>query len=317
MRNALVVGIDHYEWSPLAACINDANSITKELETDYNGKKNFEVTKLTSDKIRITKPQLFRSVRELFSKPAEVAFLFFSGHGGDSDLGGYLVTEDAEKHDMGVALNEIVELANLATHIQEIIIVIDACYSGHAGNTDPLQNNIASLRMGVSILASSKRTQYSIEKNGNGLFTALVLEALRGGGADVLGDITVAGVYNYVDKALGPLQQRPVFKSHISELNTIKRQKPQISEKKLKKLLKIFPDVDIEYKLKPAHEPQAKPKNAKKEAIFSFLQTCRGVNLIEPVGEEHMYYAAINKKSCRLTPLGKLYWKMIQHGNLN
>ena len=96
MRNALVVGIDHYEWSPLEACINDANSIGSELEKGYTGKSNFSVTKLTSDNIRITKPQLFRSVRELFSKPAEVAFLFFSGHGGDSDLGGYLVTEDAE-----------------------------------------------------------------------------------------------------------------------------------------------------------------------------------------------------------------------------
>lgn len=313
MRNALVVGIDHYEWSPLEACINDANSIAKELKTGYGDESNFEVTKLTSDKTRITKPQLFRNIRELLDKPAEIALLFFSGHGGDSDLGGYLVTEDAEKHDMGVALNEIVELANLATHIREVVIIIDACYSGHAGNTDPLQNNIANLRMGVSILSSSKRTQYSIEKNGNGLFTSLVLEALRGGGADVLGDITVAGIYNYVDKALGPLQQRPVFKSHVSQLNTIKKQKPKISEKKLKKLLKLFPEADVEYKLKPAHEPDAKPKNKKKEAIFRFLQDCRANNLVEPIGEKHMYYAAINKKSCGLTPLGTLYWKMLKH----
>ncbi len=317
MRNALLVGIDHYDWGNgtgrLECCINDANDMAAELEKDYQGSENFNITTLTSDQKSVTKAQLFKDIRELFSKEADVALLFFSGHGGDSDLGGYLVTEDSQVHDMGVALNEVVELANLATHITEIIIIVDACYSGHAGNTDPTQNNIASLRMGVSILASSKRTQYSVEKNGNGLFTALLLEALRGGGADVLGDVTVAGIYNYVDKALGPLQQRPVFKSHISELNTIKKQKPQISEKKLKHLLKLFPDIDDRYKLTPAHEPTAAPKHLKKEAIFGFLQKCRANNLIEPIGEEHMYDAAMKKKYCQLTPVGRLYWKRLKN----
>ncbi|MCC3403956.1 caspase family protein, partial [Eubacterium callanderi] len=34
------------------------------------------------------------------------------------------------------------------------------------------------------------------------------------------------------------------------------------------------------------------------------------VGLIEPVDEEHMYFAAMNSKSCRLTPLGLHYWKL-------
>ena len=29
-----------------------------------------------------------------------------------------------------------------------------------------------------------------------------------------------------------------------------------------------------------------------------------------PVGEEHLYYAAINRKACALTPLGKHYWHL-------
>ena len=43
-----------------------------------------------------------------------------------------------------------------------------------------------------------------------------------------------------------------------------------------------------------------KKKNVGK---FKELQLYESVGLIEPVGEEHMYFAAMNSKSCRLTPL--------------
>ncbi|MGF1573365.1 MAG: caspase family protein, partial [Sumerlaeia bacterium] len=46
---------------------------------------------------------------------------------------------------------------------------------------------------------------------------------------------------------------------------------------------------------------QAKEKNV---AIFKDLQKMEGVGLVVPVSEEHMYYAAMNSKSCRLTALG-------------
>jgi len=36
-----------------------------------------------------------------------------------------------------------------------------------------------------------------------------------------------------------------------------------------------------------------------------------GVGLVVPVSEEHMYYAAINSKSCRLTALGGHYWRLV------
>ena len=40
------------------------------------------------------------------------------------------------------------------------------------------------------------------------------------------------------------------------------------------------------------------------------LQRCRAAKLVEPVGEDHMYYAAMNSRSCALTPLGRHYWRM-------
>lgn len=311
MRRALVVGINDYTWGPLKGCINDANNIADAIQTDFNGKTNFHVTKLTSDEMEVTEAQLMRDVHELFEQEAEVALFFFSGHGADTDIGGYLVTQDAEKHDLGASLNEIIHIANNAKHIKEIIIIIDACYAGHAGNTNPLTEDVATLRRGVSVLASSKQDQYSKEKNGQGVFTSIVVEAIMGGGADVLGHVTVAGIYDYVDKALGPWEQRPVFKSYVTELNSVKSVKPRIPLDKLRKLDQYFEHANSPYPLSPAYEPTAEPRDKEKEAIFSFLQKCRANNVVEPIDEEHMYWAAMHSTGCRLTAVGKLYWRMV------
>ena len=40
------------------------------------------------------------------------------------------------------------------------------------------------------------------------------------------------------------------------------------------------------------------------------------VGLVCPVGEEHMYYAAMNSKSCKLTPLGQHYWNLVKSGKI-
>lgn len=316
MRNALVVGINDYDFNDLTGCINDANAIGDALETNYDGRKNFTVSRLTSDKYTITKAQLFRSIRDLFREKAKIALLFFSGHGGDSELGGYMVTSDAQKHDMGVGLNEVIELANMATHIDEIVIIIDACHSGQAGNTNPLSGNIAILREGVSVLASSLRNQLSVEKDGQGLFTSVILKALSGGAADILGQVTVAGLYNYADKVLGPFQQRPVFKTHITQLNSLTLIKPTIPVEELKLLNVYFEEEQAEHDLSKEYEPTELPHNSEKEAIFATLQLFTSCNLVKPIGEKHMYYAAIHDKSCGMTSLGKLYWKMIKLGKV-
>jgi hypothetical protein len=41
-------------------------------------------------------------------------------------------------------------------------------------------------------------------------------------------------------------------------------------------------------------------------------QRYRAATLVDPVGEEHMYYAAMNSTSCQLTPLGRHYWHMAE-----
>ena len=58
--------------------------------------------------------------------------------------------------------------------------------------------------------------------------------------------------------------------------------------------------------------PYADSKNIR---VFSDLQKLEGIGLVVPVGEEHMYFAAMNSKSCALTSMGKQYWRLV-HNNL-
>jgi hypothetical protein len=61
----------------------------------------------------------------------------------------------------------------------------------------------AALRGGLSILTASRSSRSSLELGERGLFTELVCSALDGGAADILGNVTVASIYAYVDQAFG------------------------------------------------------------------------------------------------------------------
>lgn len=57
---------------------------------------------------------------------------------------------------------------------------------------------------GLSILSACCANECAEELNGRGTFTSLLVDALNGGAADVMGHVTPGGVYAYIDKALGP-----------------------------------------------------------------------------------------------------------------
>ena len=56
-------------------------------------------------------------------------------------------------------------------------------------------------------------------------------------------------------------------------------------------------------------EPFANPTNV---SIFKDLQKLESIGLVVPVDEEHMYFAAMNSKSCKLTALGYHYWRLVK-----
>jgi uncharacterized caspase-like protein len=170
---------------------------------------------------------LREAIDDLFKGDPEVALLFFAGHGTVNNLGGYLVTQDAKKYDEGVSMTDVLTLAN-NSKAHERVIVLDCCHSGALGQLPAITNDAAVIHEGVSVLSACRDTEYAMEANGGGLFTSLVCDALEGGAADVCGKVTVASLYAYVDEALGVWSQRPLFKSHVSKLVSLRTCAPAV-----------------------------------------------------------------------------------------
>jgi hypothetical protein len=309
MKRALIVGINDYDGSPLKGCINDANNIHNLIQRNEDGTPNFDCKKLISSEVRVTRAILKENIEKLFKDEAEMAFLYFSGHGTSNNLGGFIVTQDAAKYDEGVSMSDILKYAN-NSKAKECIIMLDCCFSGHLG-TLPEIDNKAVIKEGVSILTASRSSQVSVESGGNGLFTSLVCDALRGGASDLLGSVTTASIYAHVEPIFSAWEQRPLFKTHISKSTILRRCKPKINPETLRELKTFFPRVDFKLPLDKTFEPEEKPKGHPNEKTFAKLQACRALNLVKPDGEDHMYWAAMNNKTCSLTPLGQFYWHLV------
>lgn len=155
-----------------------------------------------------------------------------------------------------------------------------------------------------------------MEKGGKGVFTSLLVEALNGGAMNLVGDVTPGSVYAYIDQALGPWDQRPMFKTNVHSFVSLRKNTPPITLQELYRLTEYFADPDSEYQLDPSYEPTSEIKVEKNTKIFSTLQRYNRVNLLIPKDEIHMYYAAINSKSCVLTALGKHYWKLVKNNRI-
>lgn len=317
MKKALIVGLNKYPaGSELEWCDNDAIAIRELIESNGDGSPNFEAIQITDT---CDKDTLRLAIEKLFADDADVALLYFSGHGSDAD-GGYLVTTDCDKGSLGVKMTDVLEIAN-NSHCKNKVIILDCCFAAKMGES-LLVNNNSVLGEGVTIMAASQTWQTSVEdkKKEHGVFTDLLLQGLKGGAADISGNITPASLYSFVDQSLGAWQQRPVFKTNISQFLPIRTINAKVPKATLRKISLYFANPTDEYKLDPSYEftndpeykiepkePYADPQNV---ASFKELQMFESVGLVEPVGTEHMYFAAMENKSCKLTALGLHYWKL-------
>jgi hypothetical protein len=313
-----LVGIDAYPFGPLGGCVADADALGKLLARNEDGSRNFDVRLITDPPTKLTRPALRKAVVKLFEQPAEVALFYFSGHGTENDLGGYLVTPDASTYDEGVAMEDIIKLANNSS-VTEAIIMVDCCHSGHLGNLSdgPREANpTAKVREGVSILTASRSTEVAIEADGRGVFSSLVCLALEGGAADIQGRTNVAGLFAYVEESLGSWQQRPLFKSHVSSLLCLRRTKPAVTLNELLRLTEFFPTADSDFYLDPSYEHSDAAATEEHVADYQVLVSYRNARVIEVGSHEHLYYAAVESGFVRLTAYGKHYWSLVHEGQL-
>lgn len=318
MKKALVVGINAYTFAPLHGCVRDATEISDLLKENEDHTLNFDVLLQTD----ISKKSRLRElVTELFKGNHDTVLFYFSGHGMITELGGFLVTPDHRNYDEGISMNDILTLANKSPSTNKIII-LDCCHSAAITAPELIPGSIGHINEGITILTASKRDEVAMEVKGKGVFTNLLTEALKGGAADINGNITPGSIYAYVDQALGPWEQRPVFKTNVSSFTALRKVSPKLPLDVLRKIIDFFPAVETHYPLDPSYEYTNNPDtkhtyvqpyaNETKIAIFKSLQKMQAAGLVEPVTDEHMYWAAMNGNTCRLTSLGAHYWRLVR-----
>lgn len=331
MNKALVIGIDDYQSSPLKACVNDAVQVAKLLERNQDGEKNLHVELLTSNKNDVSNFGIQQAVSRFFKSTtrADIAVFYFAGHGIFNELmdAGYIAGNDCRGGAWGVSLSELLGLANNAhKYIASSVIILDCCKSGHLGaEAGAFSGGASVVGKGLTILTSCDENEKAKEKGRHGVFTALLLDGLRGGCADIRGNITPAALYSHIDRALGPNDQRPLYKANVQNFVSVRQVAPKIPIDVLLALPTLFPNADEPLPLDPSYEPKRDnvpdhikqiPVNPENAWVFERLQMCTAQALVEPVGEKHMYYAAINSKSCKLTALGKHYRRLAEQNNI-
>jgi hypothetical protein len=317
MKRALLVGIDNYQFArQLRGCVNDVAALQPLLEANEDGSPNFECQTLTSPSDFVGRRQLLDAIDRLLMPGADVALFFFAGHGAPERNDVVLVAQDGAPPDLGVSLSEVLGAVQ-DSKVNEVLLILDCCFSGGAGGLAQLGPNVAALRGGLSILTASRGDQTAMEGGASrGVFSINLCAALSGGAADVLGEVDMAGLYAYLSEAFGAFDQRPTFKANVDRLHGLRTCQPAVPLADLRKLPQIFPRVDGELRLDPSFEPTDERRNPANTATFAILQRCRAARLVNPVGEDHLYNAAMNNGACRLTPLGMHYWQMAKQKRL-
>jgi hypothetical protein len=329
-RKALIVGIDHYtSIAPLTGAVNDARAVNEMLAKNEDDSPNFEVRLLvgTDPAHNVERQELRDSIKQLFDCDAgmEIALFYFAGHGHLEATGGYLCAGDCKTGSDGLSLAEIMTMASLSK-AQNRIIMLDSCHSGIAGS-HPVLTTMAEISDGVTILTASTAEQYANESNGAGLFTSLLVDALTGEAANLVGEITPGAIYAHVDQSLGSWTiQRPVFKTNVKRFVSLRRVRPSVELGELRRISEFFRKAGERFQLDPAYEPERQsakpaddpnlpPPDPKKNQVFAILQKYNRVGLLVP-DAPHMWHAAMESKTVRLTPLGEHYRRLVAAGRI-
>jgi len=249
MRKALVVGINDYPGAKLHGCVNDANAIASVLGTHGDGGPNFAVKLLTVPSDIVSRAELRGAIEKLFAGDCDICLFYFSGHGLVKSTGGYIVTPDTKKYDEGVSMDEILALAN-QSKAKDRVILLDCCNSGALGTPTITGSNAALLSEGLSVLTASRDSESALEIDGKGVFTSLIVDALQ---ADLRGYVTLGSIYAYVDQALGPWDQRPIFKTNVTRFTALRSIAPPVPFETLRKICTYFPTPQHEHALDPSY----------------------------------------------------------------
>lgn len=331
-KRALLVGLNRYANArELHACVADATDLEPLLHRNVDGSLNYECRTLCDvmeDGSPITRAALRGACRELFENFDGDALLYFSGHGVLTETGGHLCAFDSAKDDWGVPMDEVLNTA-IKSKAANILVIADCCHSGDFANPSllnaaPTPNPLSLLRENMTVIAASRDVQESVEAGGHGLFTAALIDGLKGGAADHMGWVTAPALYSYIERRFGSWDvQRPVFKTNASRVPTVRECAPLIDRFKLQRLPELFPSEDFQYRLDPEYEPEDEkgnvqlPVNEEKRAVAILFKEYRDAGLLKPtVQGEQLFWSARNSSTVELTTRGREYWWLVRHDKI-
>ena len=132
---ALVIGIDRYEknWPRLNNAVNDARLFSQVIASNYN----FTVTTLFNEEA--TREGVVGALGNHFAGacPQDTVIIYFAGHGATDPLkpdDAFLLVHDTNTENMvatGVSMARVYELLKKRTKVENLLMIIDACRSGH------------------------------------------------------------------------------------------------------------------------------------------------------------------------------------------
>lgn len=326
MKKALLIGINDYPGrNKLKGCIEDINQVKSVIERNGDNSPNFDVRMMPNVQ---TSAEVMEAIIQLFSGDGDTALLYFSGHGYVNTTGAEIVMpldiSTGTQYYTGIQMSSIMQVVN-QSHIRNKVIILDCCHSGSMGKYNILDAG-SILQTGVSVLTACREDETAMEAGGHGLFTEMLCMALNGGAADYCGNVTMGGVYAYIDRSFGPWDQRPVFKTNVTEFAPIRKVEPQVPLSVIRELTNLFADPAVDLPLDPSFEdtndpdvkhewvkPYANEDNVRK---FKMLQKLQSIGFVRPVDEQFMYFAAMKSKACRLTELGRYYWRLVKEGRI-
>jgi len=317
-RSALLVGIDHYDWSlfpQLAACVKDVAAMEQRLSRNDDGSENYRCDVLRSDRPdrRPSRLALRERLRAFFAQGGGDLLFYYSGHAHRDETGTYMVASDGDAGAPGYAIADLLTLAK-DSKAKSKLIILDCCFAGAAGSLPFFGDELAFLSAGVTILSATSARDPAMEVNGHGVFTHLLLDGLDGGAANVRGRVSAAALYGYAEAALGILQQRPFYKSHTQSMAPVRWCVPAVSDALLRELPILFETQDARHAMTPAYEFTNPFHDKAKVAIFDKLKILRNAGLATPDGADDLYWCAINGQGARLTGLGRYYWNLVRQG---
>ncbi len=188
----LLIGVRDYEHlNPLRYTASDASSLA-DLYRKHGGVSPDRLLLITDDTaIKPTADELNRQVRAFLGRPEispdDSVIVFFSGHGirSESSGQGYLMPRDGDPTDEASLEATALRIDELLATMAESqaghkVLLLDACHSG-AFSGQRIREALSETR-GVVTLSSCRDDQVSLEDEalGHGIFTALLLEGLRG-----------------------------------------------------------------------------------------------------------------------------------------